>query len=139
MGTPANPQKYLVLAAPSAIDGTGAFAGEAIPAGRKIGEIRGERIGIQEAWERVKTMERIMMVEISPKIAVDASKSRDPLRFTNHSCAANAVLRIQQGRIEIHAMRAIAPGEEITCNYGETHHEGRLTCRCGVINCVGKL
>jgi SET domain-containing protein len=139
MGTPANPQKYLVLAAPSPIEGTGAFAGEAIPARRKIGEIRGERISIQEAWERVKTMERIMMVEISPRIAVDASRSRDPLRFTNHSCAPNAVLRIQQGRIEIHAMRAIAPGEEITCNYGETHHEGRLRCRCGAPNCVGKL
>lgn len=139
MGTPANPQKYLVLTAPSPIEGTGAFAGEAIPARRKIGEIRGERISIQEAWERVKTMERIMMVEISPKIAVDASRSRDPLRFTNHSCAPNAVLRIQQGRIEIHAMRAIAPGEEITCDYGETHHEGRLRCRCGAPNCVGKL
>lgn len=139
MGTPANPQKYLVLTAPSPIEGTGAFAGEAIPARRKIGEIRGERISIQEAWERVKTMERIMMVEISPRIAVDASRSRDPLRFTNHSCAPNAVLRIQQGRIEIHAMRAIAPGEEITCDYGETHHEGRLRCRCGAPNCVGKL
>jgi len=28
-----------------------------------------------------------------------------PLRFTNHSCAPNAVLRIRQGRIEIYAMR----------------------------------
>jgi SET domain-containing protein len=49
------------------------------------------------------------------------------------------VLRIRQGRIEIYAMRAIAQGEEITCNYGETHHEGRLACRCGAPNCVGKL
>jgi SET domain-containing protein len=139
MATPANPQKYAVLAAPSRIDGTGAFAGEAIPARRKIGEIRGERISLHEAWERVKTMERIMMVEISHRSAIDASRSGDPLRFTNHSCAPNAVLRIRQGRIELYAMRAIAPGEEITCNYGETHHEGRLTCRCGVPNCVGKL
>ncbi|MEY2873550.1 MAG: hypothetical protein RLZZ373_921 [Pseudomonadota bacterium] len=139
MGTPANPQKYAVLAAPSPIEGTGAFAAEAIPARRKIGEIRGELISIHEAWERVKTMERIMMVEISPRRAIDASRSVDPLRFTNHSCAPNAVLRIRQGRIEIYAMRAIADGDEITCNYGETHHEGRLACRCGAANCVGKL
>ena len=31
------------------------------------------------------------------------------------------------------------PGEEITVNYGETHHEGRLACRCGAPNCVGRL
>ena len=76
MGTPANPQKYAVLAAPSPIEGTGAFAGEAIPARRKIGEIRGEMISVHEAWERVKTMERIMMVEISPRRAIDGSRRR---------------------------------------------------------------
>ena len=31
------------------------------------------------------------------------------------------------------------PGEEITVDYGETHHEGRLTCRCGAPGCVGHL
>ena len=139
MGTPANPQKYAVLAAPSPIEGTGAFAAEGIPARRKIGEIRGELISVHEAWERVKTMERIMMVEISARRAIDASRSTDPLRFTNHSCAPNAVLRIRQGRIEIYAMRAITAGEEITCHYGETHHKGSLSCRCGAHNCVGSL
>jgi len=139
MGTSVNPQKYAVLAAPSPIEGTGAFAGEAIPARRKIGEIRGEMISVHEAWERVKTMERIMMVEISPRRAIDASRSSDPLRFTNHSCSPNAVLRIRQERIEIYAMHAIAAGEEITCNYGETHHGGRLACRCGAGNCAGRL
>jgi len=24
-------------------------------------------------------------------------------------------------------------------NYGETHHEGRLECRCGAPGCVGRL
>lgn len=139
MATPANPQKFAVHNAPSLIDGTGAFATEHIPGRRKIGEIRGENIPIQEAWARVKTVQRIMMIEISARRAIDASQSQDPLRFTNHSCAPNAVLRIRQGRVEIYAMRDIACGEEITCDYGETHHEGRLTCRCGAPQCVGKL
>ncbi len=139
MGTPADPQKFRVNNRPSAIDGLGAFAGEAIPARRKIGEIRGETISVYEAWERAKTLERIMIVEVNERRAIDASKSADPLRYTNHSCRPNAVLRIRQGRVEIYAMRDIAPDEEITCNYGETHHEGRLTCRCGMPNCVGKL
>jgi uncharacterized protein len=35
--------------------------------------------------------------------------------------------------------RAVAAGEEITVNYGETHHEGKLACRCGAPGCVGRL
>jgi SET domain-containing protein len=80
-----------------------------------------------------------MIVEVSDTRAIDASLSTDPLRFTNHSCQPNAVLRIRQGRVEFYAMRDIAVGEEVTVNYGETHHEGRLRCRCGASGCVGAI
>jgi SET domain-containing protein len=138
-GQPADPQKYAVDVKPSRIDGQGAFAAEAIPARRKIGEIRGESISVREARRRVKGQARIMMVEVSDKRAIDATHSIDPLRFTNHSCRPNAALRIRQGRVEFYAMRDIAPGEEITVDYGETHHNGTLACRCGVEGCVGRL
>ena len=72
-------------------------------------------------------------------LIIDASKSTDPMRFTNHSCQANARLAIVAGRIEFFSLRAIEPGEEITVNYGETHHEGKLRCRCGAPNCIGNL
>jgi SET domain-containing protein len=136
---PADPQKFRVDVGPSAIDGQGAFAAEAIPARRKIGEIRGEPISVREAWQRARELARIMIVEVSERRAVDASGSTDPLRFTNHSCAPNAVLRIRQGRIEIFSMRDVAAGEELTIDYGESHHRGRLACRCGAPRCVGRL
>jgi SET domain-containing protein len=132
-------QKYAVDVKPSPIDGHGAYAAEPIPARRKIGEIRGESMSVKEARRRAKMQRRIMIVEVSERMAIDASQSSDPLRYTNHSCQPNAVLRICQGRVEIYAMRALAAGEEITVNYGETHHEGRLRCRCGAPGCVGKL
>ena len=132
-------QKYDVVNRKSGIDGFGAFAAEVIPAHRKIGEIRGESISIAEARRRAAGLARIMIVEVSARKAIDASKSADPMRFTNHSCQPNARLQIRDGRIEFYALRAIAPGEEITVNYGETHHEGTLACRCGAPNCVGKL
>ncbi|MEP7298010.1 MAG: SET domain-containing protein-lysine N-methyltransferase [Burkholderiales bacterium] len=138
-GQPADPQKFAVAVRPSRIDGQGAFAAEAIPARRKIGEIRGEAISVREARRRAKGAARIMIVELSETRAIDASRSTDPLRFTNHSCQPNAVLRIRQGRVEFYAMRDVRVGEELTVNYGETHHEGRLTCRCGAPGCVGKL
>ena len=138
---PARPayQKYAVEVRPSAIDGQGAFAAEPVAARRKIGEIRGESISVGEARIRATRSERIMIVELSPKKAIDFSRSADPMRYTNHSCAPNARLCIRQGRVEFYALRDIAAGEEITVHYGETHHEGRLRCRCGAPACAGRL
>jgi len=132
-------QKYDVAVHKSRIDGFGAFAAEDIPPHRKIGEIRGETISVAEARRRAEGRQRIMIVEISTRRAIDASKSTDPMRFTNHSCRPNARLQIRDGRIEFYALRAIVPGEEITVNYGETHHEGTLACRCGAPGCIGWL
>ena len=132
-------QKFAVDVAPSAIDGLGAFAAEAIPARLKIGEIRGESISVGEARIRATRSERNMIVELSARKAIDFSRSSDPMRYTNHSCKPNARLTIRNGRVEFYALRAIARGDEITVNYGPTHHEGRLACRCGAPGCVGRL
>ncbi len=142
-GVPADPQKYPVRVGPSRIDGQGAFADAAIPARAKVGEIRGEFVSMAEARARAKAAERqtgrIFMIAISDKRAVDASASTDPLRYANHSCAPNLVLKVQQGRVAFYAIHDIAAGEELTARYGETHHAGRLVCRCGAPHCRGRL
>jgi uncharacterized protein len=141
MNLPPRPayQKYALRVAESPIDGLGVFAAEAIAPARKIGEIRGESISVDEARIRATRSERIMIVELSPRRAIDFSKSSDPMRYTNHSCRPNARLCIENGRVEFFALVAIAPGSEITVNYGETHHQGRLACRCGTPGCAGWL
>ncbi len=132
-------QKYQVAVRKSGIDGFGVFAAEPVPPQRKIGEIRGESISVAEARRRAAGKQRIMIVEVSARKAIDASQSDDAMRFTNHCCSPNARLAIRAGRIEFYALRQITPGEEITVNYGETHHEGTLACRCGAANCIGWL
>jgi len=132
-------QKFAVAVRSSVIDGQGAFAAEAIPPRLQIGEIRGESISVEQARIRATRSERIMIVELSARKAIDFSQSSDPMRYTNHSCQPNARLCIRQGRVEFYALRGIPVGEEITVNYGETHHEGRLACRCGAVGCVGRL
>lgn len=132
-------QKFDVNVQPSRIDGQGVFAAEPIRRGLKIGEIRGESISVSDARIRATRHERIMMVEVSDRRAIDFTKSSDPMRYTNHSCAPNARLCIRQGRVEFYALADIRHGEEITVDYGETHHEGRLACRCGAPHCKGKL
>ncbi len=138
-GLPADPQKYAVIVGPSAIDGQGVFAAEDIAARHKIGEVRGESISRQEAQRRSRGRARIMIIAVSERRAIDATRSEDPLRYVNHACRPNATLKVNQGRVEIHAMRGISAGEEITVRYGETHHLGRLQCRCGAAGCAGIL
>ncbi len=132
-------QKFAVDVRKSAIDGQGCFAAEPVPRLRKIGEIRGESISVAEARIRATRSERVMIVELSEKRAIDFSRSSDPMRYTNHSCGPNARLCIRNGRVEFYALRDIGVGEEVTVNYGETHHEGRLRCQCGDPKCVGNI
>ena len=133
------PERFALRVGASEIDGLGVFALEAIPQRRKIGELRGESISVREARRRAKGRARIHIVEVSETRAVDATDSDTMLRNINHCCAPNAVLRISQGRVEFYALRDIEPGEELTCHYGESHHEGRLSCRCGAAHCSGTL
>ena len=132
-------QKYAVDVQTSPIDGHGVFAAEGIPARAKIGEIRGEAISVEEARIRATRHERIMIVELSARRAIDFTKSSDPMRFTNHSCQPNARLCIDNGRVEFYALRVIETGEELTVDYGQTHHDGQLACRCGAAGCRGAL
>jgi uncharacterized protein len=132
-------QKFDVQVRPSKIDGHGVFAAEPIGSQKKIGEIRGEAISVDEARIRATRHERIMIVELSARRAIDFTRSTDPMRFTNHSCRPNARLSTAYGRVEFYALRDIAPGEELTVDYGQTHHEGKLACRCGAPGCRGAL
>ena len=132
-------QKVAVTVKPSAIDGHGVFAAQPVNAHKKIGEIRGESVSVEEARIRATRHERIMIVEMSARRAIDFSRSTDPMRFTNHSCQPNARLCLDNGRVEFFALRAIDSGEELTVDYGQTHHQGKLTCRCGAPDCRGAL
>lgn len=132
-----SPNKQKVFGAPSGIDGMGAFAGVSLAPRKKIGEMGGERISVRTARRRAKQGHRLYLVELDDHWAIDGSKSESPLRFVNHGCQPNTFTRIASGRLEFYALRRIRKGEELTANYGETHHRGSLPCRCGAENCVG--
>jgi len=123
---------------PSRIDGNGVFACTVLPAHRKIGELTGTVITQREARRRAGEMKRIAIVEFEDDMALDASADRC-LRYVNHSCAPNTYLRRIGHRVEFYTLRKIRRGEELTCDYGETHHDGKLPCRCGSANCREKI
>lgn len=123
----------------SSIDGKGCFSTEPIPSHKKIGELEGEIISVKEARKRVKAQQRVAMVEFGDGRALDASKRSNQLRYVNHSCKPNSYMRCCYGRVEFYSLRKIRKGEELTCDYGETHHDGKLPCKCGAPGCKGAL
>ena len=120
----------------SAIVGRGLFSGSRIPRGAKIGEFEGEVIGLRESRRRAKGRRIVAIVELE-RHALDATRSPRGFRFINHSCDPNTFIRCTADRAEFYARRAIAPGEELTADYGESHHDGKLPCRCGAATCRG--
>ena len=119
----------------SSIQGSGLFTDAPIKGRSKLGEFTGERISVREARRRAKGAKRISIVELSQTQAVDGSVGGGPFQFVNHSCEPSTFIRIAYGRIEFYALRDLRPGDEITCDYGDSHHNGKLPCGCGSARC----
>ncbi|MBX7107808.1 MAG: SET domain-containing protein-lysine N-methyltransferase [Chitinophagales bacterium] len=128
---------YELRVAKSGIQGKGAFAITDIPARKKIGDLGGVIISIREARKRVREKKEIAMVELTDKTALDASVASNSLRYINHSCSPNCYIRVTATRVEFYTLRFVKKGEELSADYGVTHHEGKLPCRCGAANCKG--
>ena len=133
------PLNYALENKPSKIDGKGAFALQKIEARKKIGNLGGEIISLYEARRRAKLTKRVAMVEFGDGRALDASVNPNELRYVNHSCKPNSYMRVCHSLVEFYALCNIKKGEELTCNYGPTHHNGKLKCRCGAPGCIGYL
>lgn len=132
--------RYPLEVGKSKIAGKGAFALKPIPAKRKLGNMSGEIISYKEAQQRVKKQPGnvLFMVEFDHEdIALDASINSNELRYINHSCDPNTYMRRAYRKVEFYTLRPVKKGEELTCDYGETHHDGKLPCKCGASNCRG--
>lgn len=135
--TPAYHINYPVKVAKSKIAGKGAYALQRIPSRKKIGDLGGVIITMKEAMKLIKDLKVINLVELDDDLALNASANPNDMRFINHSCDPNTYLRVMKNRVEFYALKNIKKGEELSCDYGETHHDGKLPCRCGAKNCRG--
>jgi len=90
---------------------------------------------VREARRRAKGAKRIAIVELSSTKAIDGSMGDSPFQYVNHCCTPNLFIRIAHGRIEFYTLHNIKAGTELTCDYGESHHDGKLPCQCGSAKC----
>jgi SET domain-containing protein len=133
----------------SGVHGHGLFARDLIPQGERVIEYVGERITKAEAVRREdRRLARlaaggdgcVYVFELNQRHDLDGDVTWNPARRINHSCAPNCEAQRGRGRIWIVARRDIAPGEELTYDYGFDFAEWREhPCRCGAAQCAGYI
>lgn len=129
----------LVAIKKSAIHGRGCFAGHAIKAGTRVIEYVGEKINKAESLRRCEAGNEYIFA-LDETHDVDGSLERNLARFINHSCSPNCETVPEDGRIWVIALSAIAPGHELTFNYGYDLIDYREhPCKCGSVGCAGYI
>jgi SET domain-containing protein len=112
--------------------GLGLFATKLIKRAGYIATYRGRRISTEEAYRRERRGAKYMF-ELDDKWVIDGSPRWNVARYINHSCSPNAKPVVRKGRIVFVALRSIAPGDEITYNYGREYFDyffKKSGCRC---------
>jgi len=133
----------------SPIHGRGVFARRRVRKGAKLIEYRGELIDKDESNRRGLALfeesqktggASVYIFDLDEKHDLDGNKSWNPARLINHSCAPNAEMVDEEGRLFLYALREIRKGEEITFDYGyDIEHFLDHPCRCGAPECVGYI
>jgi len=140
----------LVEVRSSPLHGLGVFALRRIAKGTRVIEYLGERVSHAEAdrrYEDKSTDDNHTFLFIADDTTViDAGVDGNEARFVNHGCKPNCESVIEDSRVFIDAIRAIAPGEELTYDYQIQREAGDppdidsiFACRCGQRGCRGTM
>ena len=116
-----------------AATGLGLFAAKSIAAKAYIVTYQGRRIPTAEAHRREREGKAKFMFEINRQWTIDGSSRRNLGRYINHACRPNCEAVLRKGQMMFVALRDIAPGEEITLDYGKEYFDlfiAPFGCRC---------
>jgi SET domain-containing protein len=112
--------------------GLGLFATQPIKNGAFIVEYSGKRITHAEAERREARGARYMF-ELNSRWTIDGSSRGNLGRYANHACRPNAESALVRGKLILRAIKAIAPDDEITYDYGREYFDlfiRPIGCRC---------
>lgn len=113
--------------------GLGLFATAPIKKRALVIEYTGRRITTARAQEIERRRANKYLFEINSRWTIDGSARHNLARYVNHACAPNTEAELLRGRMMFRALKKIAPGDEITIDYGEEYIElyfGKTGCLC---------
>ncbi len=135
----------------SGVHGKGVFALQPIAAGERIIEYKGELISWPEALRRhphdpADPNHTFYFSLDDGSHVIDAKVGGNAARWINHACDPNCKAEETDGRVYIHALRDLQPGEELFYDYGlviDERYTPKLkreyACRCGSPHCRGTM
>ncbi len=129
---------FQLIVKPSKIHRWGVFAGENIPARRKVIEYTGERISRRETKKRCERPLNYIFT-LDSYWALDGSVGGSGAEFINHCCEPNIEARIVKGHILYFSLREIRKGEELTVDYHFDKKVDKVACSCGARRCRGTI
>jgi SET domain-containing protein len=130
---------FRIKLAPSKIHRWGVYAGEPIPANRKVIEYTGERISRREARRRSLERKFTYLFTLDAYWTIDGAAGGSGAEYINHSCNPNLAARIVKGHILYFSLRPIRKGEELTIDYRFDKKVDKVVCKCGAKNCRGTI
>lgn len=113
--------------------GLGLFATKPFAKRAYIATYRGKRIPTAEAHRRERAGKAKYMFELNRHWTIDGASRRNLGRYINHACRPNCEAVLRKGQLVFVALRDIAPGEEITLDYGKDYFDlfiAPFGCRC---------
>ena len=116
----------------------GVYAGEAIPAQRKVIEYTGELINRKETKRR-GVGPHTYLFTLNDYWTIDGSVGGSGAEYINHSCNPNLRAWICRNHILYMSKRKIARGEELTVDYHFSKKIEEVPCRCGAPDCRGTI
>ncbi len=119
------------LAVRRSLSGRGLFTHDRIPKGSCVIEY----VGRPATAKQLKENRGKYLFGTSDTSMIDGNIPANTARFINHSCVPNCEIEIRKRRVYVFALRAIAPGEELSYDYGEEYFEIHLVGRCRCAKC----
>ena len=149
-GGPPIPTSPLVEVRNSEVHGRGVFAVADIAKGTRIFEYLGDRVSHAAADARYEDHDEndnhTFLFIVDRNTVIDAAVNGSDARFINHHCDGNCTSVIENRRVFIDAVRAIAPGEELGYDYeigrdkdDPPNVDEIYACRCGSPRCRGTM
>jgi hypothetical protein len=113
--------------------GLGLFATKPIKKGTKIIRYFGPLLDCRKKED--DAVENKYLFQINSRWTIDGSVRKNIARYINHSCRPNAESDVssRKRRVDIRAIKDIAPGEEINYDYGTDYFKEYLKpigCKC---------
>ena len=139
-------QKPPIEVRSSPVHGRGVFASKPIRKKTRIIEYAGKRVTWESVPDDSGDPHTFLFGLDDGALVIDPTIGGNDARWINHSCDPNCEAIEEDGRVFIHALRDIRPGEELSYDYRlevdepvtpETEAESK--CYCGSSNCRGTM